>query len=228
MPATTGTETFADAITQFPNRSLHMYAAHAIAARQQWMLSEDMRRQSGWTTATDRKFRQWLVKLDRLRRQIIHRSGGEDQQIENLEDLAREMQLELPTATGGPQLGDAIARPSGRSFEFRYKLDGTDPDVPALSSLSMRNVDGFTLITALDLHITTTTRLDSRMATHRITGEEGAMLYAGLLEMWRICDQCGGDAKIVGVTEGVMPSEEPHGPTRSGAIEGGQDVPTRA
>jgi len=222
MAGHTGTETFVDAITFFANRSIHSYVGHAIKARQQWMQFQDMQLQQGWTTATDRKIRQWLVRLDRLRRKMVHSSGNQDQKIENLEELAKAMSLELPTASETTGMGDGIARPSGRAFELRERLDGTDSDVPSLSAMSLRNVDGFTLITALDLHITTATRLDARMATHRITPEEGAQLYAGLLEMWQVCDECGGDARVVGVTEGVLPTEEPQGPERSGAIADGE------
>lgn len=221
-----GTETFVDAVTVFPNRSIHAYIGQAIKARQQWMQFQDMARQQGWTTATDRKVRQWLVKLDRVRRKMIHRGGGEDQLVENLEELAAGMKLELPEYREDP-LKDAIARPSGRPFELRNRLDGSDPDVPSLSQMEVRNVDGFALLTALDLHIVTATRLDSRKATHRITAEEAAQLYAGLLEMWSICDECGGDEKLLGVTEGVLPSEEPQGPVRSTAIAGDDTTQTR-
>lgn len=222
-----GTETFVDAITIFANRSIHMYVGHAITARQQWMQYQDFQLQQGWSTATDRKIRQWLVKLDRLRRGMIHTGGEFDQKIEDLEELAKEMSLELPVLTETRGIGDGVARPSGRSFELYYKLDGSNSNVPKLSDLSIRNADARTLITALDLHIVTATRLDARMATHRITPEEGAMVFAGLLEMWTVCDACGGDERRIGITEGVLPTEEPNGPTRSVAITGGDDVPTR-
>lgn len=177
-----------------------------------------MQIQSGWHTATDRKIRQWLVRLDRIRRKMIHRAGEFDQKIDNLEELAVGMELSLPTEADDGGVGDGIARPAGRPIPFRYKLDGTDQNVPSLSAMNMRNVDGFTLLTALDLHITTATRLDARNATHRITAEEGTILFSGLLEMWKVCDECGGDEKIIGVNEGVLPAEEPRGPTASGIL----------
>ncbi len=221
-----GTETFLDAITMFQNRSIHAYFAHCVATRQQWMQYQDFKRQSGWTTATDRKIRQHLVRLDRLRVKMIHTQGDNDQKIENLEVLAKELKLELPAANTNT-LADSIARASGRPIEMRFRLDGTTSDVPAHSTLDLRNVSAQSLMQALDLHMVTATRLDSRNATHRITGEEGAQLFAGLMEMWSICDEFGGDEKIIGVTEGVLPSEEPQGPARSSAIKGGDESALR-
>lgn len=213
--AVLGKETFVDFVPVFANRSIHVYCAHGIKMRQQVMLMQDMQLQQGWTTATDRKIRQWLVKLDRIRRDMIHTAGNQDQKIENLEDLAKNLSLELPEASNTTGIGDAVARPSGRPFEFRYALDGSNKNVPMISQMLIRNIDGYTLISALDLHITTASRLDSREATHRITPEEGAILFSGLLEMWTICDQFGGDPRVVGITEGVLPTEEPQGPARS-------------
>jgi len=222
-----GVETFVDAQTFFANRSIHMYVAHAIKARQQWMLLQDLQLQQGWFTSTDRKIRQWLVKMDRLRVRMIHTAGNQNQKLENHEALAKGMNLELPAVSTDTGLGDGIAQPAGRAFEMRNRLDGADPNVPKLSDMTIRNIDGLTLMTALDLHIVTATRLDSRMSTHRITGEEGAMLFVGLLEMWKLCDESGGDAKVVGITEGTLPTEEPQGFGRSGAIVDNRDVATR-
>ena len=222
-----GTETFADIIHIFANRSIHAYIGTAVKARQQWMMYQDMGLQQGWTTATDRKIRQWLVKLDRLRKRMIHTSGNQDQEIQDLEELAKALTLDLPTISVTTGLGDGIARPSGRPFELRDKFDGSANNNPNLSVMRARNIDGFKLITALDLHIVTATRLDARNATHRISPEEGMMLFAGLLEMWGICDECGGDEKIIGITEGVLPSEEPQGPVRSSGLKGGEDTVTR-
>lgn len=222
-----GTETFVDLIDFFSNRSVHAYVGKAVKARQQWMSLTDMRQQAGWTTATDRKIRQWLVVLDRMRKRMTHTGGGNDQKIDDLEALAAAAQLDLPAVTDDAGLADAIARPSGRAFGLRHKFDGSDPNVPSLSRMSMRNADGFVLLTALDLHITTATRLDSRMATHRITPEESAILFAGLREMWAVCDEFGGDSRAVGITEGVLPTEEPQGPERSAAIIETSPPPTR-
>jgi len=227
MPGHLGKETFVDAVTFFANRSIHAYVGKLIKARQQWMMAEDMKLQSGWTTATDRKIRQWLVQLDRLRRRMIHSSGNQNQKIDDLEQLAKDLSLELPTLASTKATGDSIARPSGRAFEMRLKLDGTDPNIPLISQMMIRNQDGYTLISALDLHIVTATRLDARHATHRISPEEAAMLFAGLLEMWQLCDEYGGDDKVVGITDGVLPSEEPQGPGRSSVLAGGEAVETR-
>ena len=219
-----GKETFVDAITYFTNRSIHAYIGQGIKMRQQVMLFGDMQLQSGWTTAIDRKIRQWLVKLDRLRKKMIHSAGNQDQKIEDLEELAKSLSLELPDISETTGIGDGIARPSGRPFEMRFKLDGTDPNIPMISQMSVRNQDGLTLLSALDLHLVTATRLDAREATHRISPEEGGMLFAGLLEMWQLCDEYGGDEKVVGITEGVMPSEEPQGAARSAASAGDNEA----
>ncbi len=227
MPGHKGTETFVDIHTYFENRSIHMYISHCVKMRQQLMLLEDFKRQQGWQDQTDRKIRQWLVKIDRLRQKMIYTSGGLDLNVGDLEKLAKDMKLELPKKSETKDAGDMIARSSGRPFETRFKFDGSTDNVPTLSKMEMRNVDAFTLIQALDLHIVDASRLDSRKATRRITAEEGVQLYSGLFEMWQICDQFGGTKQMIGVTEGTLPEEEPQGSARSGGVLGEENVETR-
>jgi hypothetical protein len=209
-----GIDTFSDAITRFRNRSIHTYVGHALLFRGQILQDGEFGVQSGWDTATNRFLMEHLMRLDYLRRKITHNPQEVD--IKTLEDRARDLAITLPDESNSfSPLGEEVARPAGREFELPYKLDGTDPNIPPLWQVDLRNVDARMFVTALDQHIVEATRLDSRYATYRITPRESVMLYSSLAEMSDMCLSFGGDENRVSIPHGVRPSEEPQGPTAS-------------
>ncbi|MCX7427307.1 MAG: hypothetical protein NTW96_16970 [Planctomycetia bacterium] len=209
-----GADTFQDAITRFRNRSIHTYVGHALLFRGQILQDGEFGVQSGWDTATNEFMIEHLVHLDFLRRKVTHNPQKVD--IKTLEERARDLSISLPDETNAQSpMGDEVARPVGREFDLPYKLDGSDPNIPLLGAVNLRNVDARMFVTALDQHIVEATRLDSRFATYRITPRESLMLYSSLAEMYDMCASFGGDEKRVSIPHGVRPSEEPQGVTAS-------------
>jgi hypothetical protein len=205
-----GQDTFQDAITRFRNRSIHTYVGHALTFRGQILQDGEFGVQSGWDTATNQFMMEHLVQLDFLRRKITHNPQQTD--IKTLVDRAKDLSISLPDDVNEKSpAGDEVARPTGREFDLRYRLDGSDPNIPLLSVVDLRNVDARMLVTALDQHIVEATRLDSRFATYRITPRESLMLYGSLCEMWDMCVSFGGDENRVPIVHGVRPGEEPQG-----------------
>jgi hypothetical protein len=208
--STLGADTFQDAITRFRNRSIHTYVGHALMFRGQILQDGEFGVQSGWDTATNEFMTEHLIRLDYLRRKITH--NPQDVDIKKLEERARDLSVSLPDETNAQSpLGDEVARPVGREFDLPYALDGSDPNIPLLSGVNLRNVDARMFVTALDQHIVEATRLDSRFATYRITPRESLMLYSSLAELYDMCMSFGGDEKRVAIPHGVRPSEEPQG-----------------
>jgi hypothetical protein len=176
--------------------------------------------QSGWDTATNEFMIEHLLRLDFLRRKITHNPQSLD--IKTLEERARDLSISLPDDLDDKSpLGDEVARPAGREFDLPYRLDGSDPNIPMLSDVDLRNVDARMFVTALDQHIVESTRLDSRFATYRITPRESLMLYSSLSELFDMCISFGGDENRVPIPHGVRPSEEPQGVAASPNREGG-------
>lgn len=209
-----GRDTFEDAITRFRNRSIHTYIGHALTFRGQLLQNGEFGVQSGWDTATNDLIKEHLVRLDYLRRKITHNPQKVD--IKTLEERARDLSLSLPQDVNDKSpAGDEISRPAGREFDLPYALDGSDPNIPLLQSVNLRNVDARMLVTALDQHIVESSRLDSRYATYRITPRESLMLYGSLSEMFDMCLSFGGDDNRMPIPHGVRPSEEPRGPSAS-------------
>ena len=209
-----GKDTFEDAITRFRNRSIHTYIGHALKFREQVLQDGEFGVQSGWDDATNTMLQEYLVQLDFLRRKITHNPQNTD--LKTLLDRAKDLNLSLPDEQNQQSpAGDEIARPTGREFDLPDKLDGSDPNIPLLSSVHLRNVDARMFVTALDQHIVEASRLDSRFATYRITPRESLMLYGSLLEMWDMTVSFGGDENRLPVVHGVRPSEEPRGPLAS-------------
>ncbi len=209
-----GTDTFEDAITRFRNRSIHTYAGHCLLFRGQILQDGEFGVQSGWDTATNEFILEHLMHLDFLRRKITHNPQSLD--IKTLEERARNLEISLPDDVNKlSPLGDEVARPAGREFDLPYRLDGTDPNIPSLGTVDLRNVDARMFITALDQHIVEATRLDSRFATYRVTPRESLMLYASLSELFDMCVSFGGDENRIPIPHGVRPSEEPQGAAAS-------------
>ncbi len=211
---TNGKDTFEDAITRFRNRSVHTYVGHCLLFRGQILQDGEFGVQSGWDTATNEFIIEHLLRLDLLRRKITHNPQSVD--IKTLEERARSLDITLLDEQDNlAPLGEEITRPAGREFDLPYKLDGSDPNIPLLAEVNLRNVDARMFLTALDQHIVEATRLDSRYATYRITPRESLMLYSSLCEMFDIAVTFGGDANRLAIPHGVRPSEEPRGPDAS-------------
>lgn len=221
-----GRDTFEDAITRFRNRSIHTYVGHCLLFRGQLLQDGEFGMQSGWDTATNQFIIEHLVRLDYLRRKITHNPQQVD--IKTLEERARDLAISLPDELNNKSpLGDEVARPSGREFDLPYRLDGSDPNLPLLSAVDLRNVDARMFVTALDQHVVEATRLDSRFATYRITPRESLMLYASLSELVDMAVSFGGDANRLPIPHGVRPTEEPRGPGASANRER-VDLPSTA
>lgn len=209
-----GQDTFEDAITRFRNRSIHTYVGHCLMFRGQILQDGEFGVQSGWDTATNEFIIEHLIHLDYLRRKITHNPQQVD--INSLEQRARDLKVSLPDDVNDQSpAGEEVARPAGREFDLPYRLDGSDPNIPLLSGIDLRNVDARMFLTALDQHIVEATRLDSRYATYRVTPRESLMLYSSLTELFDIAISFGGDANRVPIPHGVRPSEEPRGPGAS-------------
>ena len=209
-----GKDTFEDAITRFRNRSIHTYVGHCLLFRGQILQDGEFGVQSGWDSATNDFIIEHLLRLDLLRRKITHNPSSVD--IKTLEERARSLQISLLDEKDDfTPLGEEIARPAGREFDLPYKLDGTDPNIPLLTGVNLRNVDARMFLTALDQHIVEATRLDSRFATYRITPRESLMLYSSLCELFDVAISFGGDGNRLPIPHGVRPSEEPRGPNAS-------------
>jgi len=209
-----GQDTFEDAITRFRNRSVHTYVGHCLLYRGQILQDGEFGVQSGWDTATNEFILEHLIRLDYLRRKITHNPQAVD--IRTLEERARDLSVSLPDDLNERSpAGEEVARPAGREFDLPYKLDGSDPNIPLLSQVDLRNVDARMFVTALDQHVVEATRLDSRFATYRITPRESLMLYASLSELFDMAASFGGDENRMPIPHGVRPSEEPRGPGAS-------------
>jgi len=213
MP-TSGRDTFEDAITRFRNRSIHTYVGHCLLFRGQILQDGEFGMQSGWDTATNQFIIEHLIRLDYLRRKITHNPQQVD--LKTLEERARDLSIALPDDINKySPLGDEVVRPAGREFDLPYRLDGSDPNLPLLCEVDLRNVDARMFVTGMDQHIVEATRLDSRYATYRITPRESLMLYASLSELFDMAVSFGGDANRLPIPHGVRPSEEPRGPAAS-------------
>lgn len=224
MPAgDQGKEQFANAITKLRNGALIVYIGQVFTLRNEILGNSELAARMGFDTPTQSHINDLLINCDKWRRHITYNPSGAD--LKTLEADASNLSTTIasPGGTGsGAQTtkstagGNDVARPAGALNVLPFALDGSDPNIKLLSQIEMRNPVALALVGAIDQHIVDATRLEDRVLSNRITQYSSLMLYAGLKDIWDMVNGlAGGDSNLLPISSGVLPSEEPQGPTAS-------------
>jgi hypothetical protein len=103
-------------------------------------------------------------------------------------------------------------QPSAPLRDLGYALDGSDPNIPLLSQLNIRNPLAKVVLGLIDKSIMDATRCEDRFLTSYITPETSVLLYGSLQSLWVGISQYGGSANRITIVQGTLPGEEPRGP----------------
>lgn len=206
-----GKEQFRRALVSL--RNLHIAAALSpvMTMRAELIANDELSDRGGFDNPTRDHLMQHLVNCDRWRRRVTHNPDKEDlgDKIEKAID---------PNATidqgENPFGGDDIQNQSGGLIDLPYALDGSDPDIPLQSQLSLKSTHSIVLLGAIDKVIVSWTRLNSRDRTRFITHFDSMRIYGHYQEILGYLKAFGGDDNRVDVAQ-VLPSEEPLGPDSS-------------
>lgn len=213
-----GKEQFRRAIITL--RNLHIVAGVGplMTLRSELIGNDEFQVRGGFDTPTRDHMIGLLVYCDRMRRRITHNPDELDlgEKIEDaIEVLPEDFALPQIQDAEDPYGGDDIQNSSGGLIDLPYALDGSDSNIPLNSSLNLRNDQALLLLGAVDRAVVHWTRLESRHRTRFITRFDSMRVYGGYQEILGFLQAFGGDENRVDIAQGVLPSEEPLGPTDS-------------
>ncbi len=206
-----GQEQFRRAIVTL--RNLHIVAGiqPLILFRQELLGNDELQDRGGMDTPTRDSFLGLLGNADRWRRRVTHNPDN----LPLGDKIARAIDAgaDLEDAEN-PFGGDDIQGASGGIIDLPFALDGTDPDIPLMSTLKIKSGNALILLGAVDKAIVSWTRLNSRDRTLFITQAYTMRVYGDYQQIFAYLMLFGGDVNRVYVVQ-VLPSVEPLGPTHS-------------
>lgn len=206
-----GLEQFRNAQVRLRNISLVGYLGQIFLLREEFLANDEMAVRTGFDTATLHHLNQLLDNADRWRRRITHNPDDLDLKVlvEKSRDTTETIEKTLNVKSPG---GDEIQREAGGMFDLPFALDGSDPNIPLMSALELRNPTALVVYIAIDRHIVAATRCEDRLSTYRITPYTSLMLFGGLQEIHTVINEFGGDQQRLHIAAGTRRSEEPRGP----------------
>lgn len=203
-----GREQFRRAIMSL--RNLHIAAALSplMTMRAELLANDELSDRGGFDDPTRDHLISLLIHCDRWRRRVTHNPDNAPlgDKIEQAVNTGNEIEI-------GPHPfgGDDIQNQSGGIIDLPYALDGSDPDIPIQSQLTLKSTHAIVLLGAIDKSIVAWTRLNSRDRTRFITRYDSMRMYGHYQEILGYLNAFGGDDNRIDIAQ-VLPSEEPLGP----------------
>lgn len=190
------------------NRGIYALCEEIINFRKQLTVRPEIRSQSGWNNSLNNFMVTRLERIADTLESVTYSPSGQTQ--EELETQASDTARSLAEDYNATSVNtDDLLLPAGREVEFRWVLDGTDPDIPQLTVADCPNDWAYAFITDLDSIFVDVTRLDSRSQPSTITKYESAMIRSRLNELFTVTQRKGGEANRNDVPTGTLPSQEP-------------------
>ncbi len=212
MPAgDPGKEQFARAIVTLRNLYIVAGMHPLILFRQELLGNDELSDRGGTDDPTRDHFVALLINADRWRRRVTHNPESEDLGTLIEEAISTDGEIDQGENPFG---GDDIQNTAGGLIPLPFSLDGTDVDLPILSQLQIKSGNALVLLGQVDRVIVNWTRMNSRDRTKFITRFDSMRIfgdYQAILGYLR--SFCGDDNRVD--VSGVLPSQEPLGPTDS-------------
>jgi len=212
-----GAESFRDMIMEFRNRDIFGAMKPLITLRQEVIGDDEFQMRGGTDNPVRAHILEHLLVCDKLRRFITH--NPEDQDVGD--ELARAIDPNADLSINRPQVpfaGEAAQNASKGLAPVPWPFDGSDPDIPMMSSLQMDGI-GLLLVGSIDMALVSWTRLESRNRTRKITLRDSYRMYSEYIQMYEYALSFLGDENRVDIAQ-VLPSKEPRGVTASPNISG--------
>jgi len=225
---TNGKESFREAITTFPNGHIIAALTPLFDFRSDLIGNDTFKIRGGFSSIAQKHFEQQLTQCDRIRRTVTYNRTGEnlgkllagaivaDEQLKETDQGGTitkgpmEIKHKL-TQTEKPFGGDEVQGGSQGIFTLPWPIDGSDPNIPMLSSFDFRNKNALLLLNAVDRAIVAWTRLESRFRARYVTQMDSMRIYSLYLEIYEYLEMFAGDQNTVDIAQGVLPTEEPRG-----------------
>ncbi len=200
--------TFHGSNTRFANGGLHALLAEIIKFRKQLTVRTEFRAQSGWDNALNAYMVEGLEHLGNTLENITYNPASRTKEELGIDaaDTTRQLADDYDAQAIS---SDNVVMPPGRERDVVWQLDGTDVDIPQMTTDNCPNDFARIFITGLDGFFTEATRVDSRFNRNVITKNESVMLRNLLDELYTVCQRKGGEANRTDIVQGTLPSQEP-------------------
>lgn len=206
-----GKESFERLIYSCRNQHIAAGIAPLIVFRQEVVTNDAFQSRNGIDTVTANHFKTHLINADRLRRRVTYNPD----QSPIGDQIAKALDASAVVEVGvKPSGGDEVQGQAGRLFDLPWAFDGSDPDLPMLSSLKMSAPGGILLLNGIDIAIVEWSRLESRLMSRYITVMDSMRIYGQYQQLLTFLTDFAGDENMVDVVN-PLPSAEPLGPDSS-------------
>ena len=202
-----GAEQFRNAIMTVRNHHFTGVLHPLMRLRLEVTNSEDLGDRGGLDTPSRDHFLQLLISADEWRRRLTHNPDDIDlgTKIASAIDAKKEI-----TDSENPFAGDAIQMGATALYSLPWALDGSDPDIPLNSQVSLVG-SGLVLLGAIDAAIVAITRLASKDRSRFLTAFDSLRVYGLYQQVYAYLLTFAGDENRVDVAQ--LPAiEEPRGP----------------
>lgn len=210
-----GKEEFRDAVTK-DLRNLHIAAglAPVMDFRSEVIGNDELNFRGGMDSGTRDHQLRLLLWCDRWRRRVTLNPdpASLEEQVEN----AIETEIDL-TDSENPFAGDNIQNMSGSLYDLPWALDGTNPNIPLVSQLDIKNNQAIVFLGAINRTIVLWTRMNSRGRSKFITRMDSTRIYGNYQELFGFLVAFGGAANMIDIAQ-MLPTDEPRGPQASSNV----------
>ena len=169
-----GKEQFRDAITKYRNRAITIGIRPLVILAEELTNNDEFADRGGADSVTQRHFQQLLHSADLKRRLVTFNPDSQDLG-ELLVQSSDPNQLLIDQQK--PFDGESIQAAALGLTTLPIAVDGTDPNLPLLSTLNMRNGVGLDIYGAVCEAIVCWTRLESRNRSWQLTRTDSLRVY---------------------------------------------------
>jgi len=195
---------FTGAITSFKNTDLLIPAASIVNLLTEIAGNDEFANRAGTDDSTKQHLINLIADADKKRRLITYNTGGLDLRTVTPELIDPDQPQE---ASLTPLSSDHIQLSSAPAVELPYRLDGTDPNLPLMEDLRIRNGIGAVLYGNACRILVSLTRLESAHRNHMITVNDSLRLWSIMQSFRDLCDRLLGEANQVDLAQPLATDE---------------------
>lgn len=203
-----GAEQFRNCITSYRNRAVTIGLRPLVILAEEVVNNDEFADRGGADNVTQAHFRQLLHSADLKRRLVTYNPDTEDLGDLLIKSSDPNQKMEQQAK---PFDGDSVQSGNMGITILPVAVDGSDPNLPLMSQLNMRNGVGLDIYGAICEAIVAWTRLESRNRSWLITRTDSLRVY----QFYRVIDamftRLLGDANRVDISS-PRATDEPRGP----------------
>lgn len=194
---------FTGAFTTLRNRSIVLACQPVITLCHEIVGNDEFSSRNGTDLSTQQHYRQLIAQCDKLRKMVTYNSNQVD-----LGSLPGVLDVDVPQEPSlAPLSMDHTQLTSSVELVLPWALDGSDPNLPLIHQLEMRDSLGPIIYgSACDI-LVTYTRLESRHRSHMITVNDSFRAFSAIQTFRDLVDRLLGPDNQVDVAAPLATDE---------------------